>query len=54
MVEPATNPAGTPAAALGPTSYTATLTSSNVINFVQNAAGTADVYTAYEMTVDLY
>ena len=54
MVEPTATPLSGVQNAIGPTSYTATLTSSNAINFMQNAAGTADVYTAYAMTVDLY
>jgi len=33
---------------------TYTLTNNNTINVTQTAAGTADVYTAYSLTVDLY
>ena len=54
MLAPSITPSGANQAATGPTSYTATLTNTNAINFTQAAAGTADVYTAYEMTVDLY
>lgn len=54
IVEPGITPAGTNQALQGPTSYTATLTNTNVINMTQNAAGTTDVYTAFAMTVDLY
>ena len=55
IMQPTTsNPVPTLVTPLGPTALTLNLASNQAINFVQNAAGTADVYTAYEITVDLY
>jgi hypothetical protein len=55
VMQPSTsNPTPALIAPIGPTALTLNLATSNVINFTQNAAGTADVYTAYAMTVDLY